>query len=364
MAYTRRRKPARRRPTASRVRREGDSLSGVMLIQVVITLCLISGLYFATLGGGGLAAGVRAAAAELINRRWEEGEIKAAMGRVAELTPIEGGWSWSEIRGGLYGGTEEDARLGEAVLAATQPQQPQPLPPTEPLPTPLPEGPLPSVGDSPPPALPVDDNVDAAIEADAYTADPPEMVLKPPVNTAAGVFTSAQSDKAGAAAPALSGMSPSAVGLLGPAGGITGDILLTPVHISARLSSPVAGRVSSRFGARVHPVTKKDDFHTGVDIVAPRGSDILSALPGEVVIISHSQIYGNSIVIDHGGGVQTRYCHCDSIIAKEGDKVAIGARIATVGSTGLTTGPHLHFELIIGGLLANPLPHLKTVAAL
>jgi murein DD-endopeptidase MepM/ murein hydrolase activator NlpD len=375
MAYPRNRyRPVRRRSGIPRGRRDnrGDSLTGIMLVQVVITLCLVSGLYFATLGSGQLALSVRQGAEALIGRTWDEGEIRAAMGRVASLTPIQGGWSWEGV-GGLYGNQPEDAYLGEAVLAGTQPQSNRiegeelPMPPLPVLEQrPAPSGPLPSVGDSPLPTVPIEEAVpDNEPTADVDAAVSSEGVLKPPVNTAADEDDHTTADKAGAVAPALSGPTRKITPNTGSqAMDLPQGVLFSPVYLSVRLASPAAGRVTSQFGMRTHPITDRDDFHTGVDIAAPHGTDILSALQGLVVEVGYSAVYGHTILLDHGGGVQTRYCHCDSIVARVGQQVAKGARIAVVGSTGLTTGPHLHFELIINGLRANPLPHLRTVAGL
>ncbi len=124
--------------------------------------------------------------------------------------------------------------------------------------------------------------------------------------------------------------------------------------LSAAMTQPLSGGLTSPFGSREHPVTGKSDFHTGVDLAAPKGTPIGAAYPGRVVEVGQSEIYGNYITLFHGG-FATRYCHCDTIVAKEGMNLRQGETVALVGSTGMTTGPHLHFELIIEGKNADPL---------
>lgn len=118
---------------------------------------------------------------------------------------------------------------------------------------------------------------------------------------------------------------------------------------------PVEGTVTSVFGYRVHPITGKPDFHMGLDIAAGEGTPVLCALPGTVSDVGNSRIYGNYIVVQHSQNFQTRYCHLSEIIAQTGENVRKGARIGKVGSTGISTGPHLHFDVIVNGKYVNPI---------
>lgn len=129
---------------------------------------------------------------------------------------------------------------------------------------------------------------------------------------------------------------------------------LSPVVSSAPVLPPVGGKVTCVFGYRIHPTNGLEDFHNGVDIAAPQGSGIHAALPGTVSEISNSAIYGNYIILDHGGGFHTVYCHCDTIVAPLGANLRQGELIATVGSTGISTGPHCHFEIVKDGKYYNP----------
>ena len=134
------------------------------------------------------------------------------------------------------------------------------------------------------------------------------------------------------------------------------EATFSPVTLLGSLLYPVdGGAISCNFGYRTHPVTGKRDFHTGIDIAAPRGTRIMAAVSGTVHDISYSEIYGNTIVLDHGARFYTVYCHCDSIIATIGTRIKSGETIALVGDTGLTTGPHLHFEIRKDGLCADPM---------
>ena len=120
-----------------------------------------------------------------------------------------------------------------------------------------------------------------------------------------------------------------------------GAIDLAPIH--RPLS--VATRVSSSFGNRKDPFTKGKAFHAGIDFPAPRGTIVLSAGSGEVTFVGQKSGYGNVVEVTHAAGLVTRYAHLSAFIAKEGQTVQTGTPIAEVGSTGRSTGPHLHFEV-------------------
>ncbi len=110
----------------------------------------------------------------------------------------------------------------------------------------------------------------------------------------------------------------------------------------------VFSHISSPFGPRW------GRQHQGIDFAAKMGTPVYAASPG---IVSHSGWetgYGKSVVVDHGNGVVTRYAHCSKVLAKPGDKIAKGGLIAKVGSTGHSTGPHLHFEVLVNGVRKNP----------
>ena len=134
---------------------------------------------------------------------------------------------------------------------------------------------------------------------------------------------------------------------------------LAPYFLTASMWSPVSGLVTSRFGWRSHPVSGQDDFHTGVDIAAAQGTPVLAALPGVVEQTGYSESYGNFVVLRHSDNLRTTYNHCSEILVKEGEQLARGDRIALVGSTGISTGPHLHFEVEVKGLKADPLQALE-----
>jgi murein DD-endopeptidase MepM/ murein hydrolase activator NlpD len=108
---------------------------------------------------------------------------------------------------------------------------------------------------------------------------------------------------------------------------------------------PVAGVESSGYGYRRHPITGRRTFHKGVDFRAPRGTPVYAAGPGVVSHARRKSNYGKLIIISHGLGLETRYAHLSRIKIQEGEFVPAGTFIGTVGSTGRTTGPHLHFEV-------------------
>ena len=121
---------------------------------------------------------------------------------------------------------------------------------------------------------------------------------------------------------------------------------------------PVYGQVTCAYGWRYHPITGNPDFHNGMDIAAPLGSGIYTAFPGTVTDRGESAIYGNYIEVTHSNSLRTVYCHCQELLAPEGANLRAGERVATVGSTGISTGPHLHFEVLVNGTYFDPAPAL------
>ena len=125
------------------------------------------------------------------------------------------------------------------------------------------------------------------------------------------------------------------------------------------LSSPVARPViTSAFGYRTHPIYGDRRLHAGIDLRGTTGTPIYAAAPGEVVFAGVRGGYGNCVIIDHGGGVATLYAHQSKLAVQVGDEVARGQVIGAVGSTGFSTGPHLHFEVRVRGVPADPLGYL------
>ncbi len=122
---------------------------------------------------------------------------------------------------------------------------------------------------------------------------------------------------------------------------------------------PVAGRISSPFGWRRDPFSGRRDFHTGLDIRSPSGRTIGAAKAGTVVYSGWMGGYGRVIVINHGGGYTTLYAHCSKLLVATGRKVAAGQAIAKVGSSGRSTGSHLHFEVRVNNSPTNPLKVLR-----
>jgi len=117
---------------------------------------------------------------------------------------------------------------------------------------------------------------------------------------------------------------------------------------------PVNVPVSSAFGARKDPFTGKSEFHKGVDLAAPAGTPVVAALPGRVISAGYESGYGNTVLVEHDGGLRTRYGHLASINVKAGDRVTSDDALGKVGSTGRSTGAHLHFEVIRNGKQVDP----------
>ena len=124
---------------------------------------------------------------------------------------------------------------------------------------------------------------------------------------------------------------------------------------------PINGHytITSNYGMRTHPITGVYKLHTGVDISATIGDDFTAMADGIVVKAEYNSAYGNMVIIDHGGGVQTLYAHGSQIIAQLGQEVKAGDVVLKVGSTGYSTGPHAHFEVRVNGTPVNPLDYVS-----
>lgn len=122
---------------------------------------------------------------------------------------------------------------------------------------------------------------------------------------------------------------------------------------------PASTRITSKYGYRIHPVYKTKKFHAGIDIGAGYGSAIVAAESGTVITATYGSGYGKYVVVSHGSGITTLYAHCSSLLVNVGDKVTRGQTIAKVGSTGVSTGNHLHFEVRISGATTDPLTYVK-----
>jgi len=132
-------------------------------------------------------------------------------------------------------------------------------------------------------------------------------------------------------------------------GGVSGSISIWPVPGFYEISDP--------FGWRTHPITHKRSLHTGMDIVAPTGTQIHAAGAGVVLVAGWNSAYGNMTIIDNGNGISTLYGHQSALGVTEGQSVQANQVIGYVGSTGMSTGPHLHFEVRVGGNPTDPMQY-------
>ena len=122
--------------------------------------------------------------------------------------------------------------------------------------------------------------------------------------------------------------------------------------------SPVTKYITSQYGYRFHPTLKVWKGHTGIDIGAGYGTDVVAAESGSVTVAGYNVAYGNYIIINHGGGLSTLYAHNSKLLVSVGQSVSRGQTIAKVGSTGYSTGPHIHFEVMVNGATTDPMPYL------
>jgi murein DD-endopeptidase MepM/ murein hydrolase activator NlpD len=116
--------------------------------------------------------------------------------------------------------------------------------------------------------------------------------------------------------------------------------------------------VTSGFAYRKSPFTNEREFHEGLDISARTGTEVIAPADGVVSEIGKTYGFGNLLIISHGYGLKTTYGHLSSILVRKGQKVKRGEKIALTGSTGRTTGPHLHYEVALNGVPVNPLNYI------
>ena len=136
--------------------------------------------------------------------------------------------------------------------------------------------------------------------------------------------------------------------------------ILRKRFLSVPLAAPIRKYyITSGYGVRKDPYTKRKAFHKGIDLGAAWGSDILSTASGIVAFVGKYGSYGNSVFVDHGFGIQTRYAHLSKILVKRGEKVDLGKIIGKIGNSGRSTGKHLHYEIKVNNKSRNPRPFLK-----
>ncbi len=137
------------------------------------------------------------------------------------------------------------------------------------------------------------------------------------------------------------------------------NVSVNSYTLNKKMVMPVTGEITSKFGVRNHPIYNELRFHAGVDIAAKTGTPIYSAFTGTVEEVKYDNWNGNYLKISHEGTIETVYCHCEKISVKKGAMVNAGDVVAYVGSTGVSTGPHLHFELRVNNISYDPITALN-----
>lgn len=128
-----------------------------------------------------------------------------------------------------------------------------------------------------------------------------------------------------------------------------------PYFVSVAPVLPVEnGRITSRFGYRTNPVSGKYGFHTGLDLAAAEGTPVSASFYGKIIETGSDDVWGKYVLMEHSDGLRTYYCHLSEIYVNEGAVIRQGETVGLVGSTGWSTGPHLHFEIRINGVRVNP----------
>lgn len=175
-------------------------------------------------------------------------------------------------------------------------------------------------------------------------------------------YEAAQAKAAASASASASASSSSSSSASAPSGTVSAPGSSTTVG-SVTFSWPLSikGTITSKFGARSNPMGSGSENHPGIDIAAPKGTPVLAAADGTVIISKMNSTggYGNYIVISHGGSLSTLYGHMSALYANVGDTVSRGQQIGAVGSTGRSTGNHLHFGVLVNGSPVNPLNYVS-----
>lgn len=140
----------------------------------------------------------------------------------------------------------------------------------------------------------------------------------------------------------------------------TSGVTAPYTDFSMSLGTPVEdGVVTSQFGIRDDPITGAKKNHSGLDIAANKNSQIYNVMPGTVEKVEEDNSYGKYVIIDHGNEIKTLYAHCEKILASQNEEVSRGQPIALVGSTGKSTGDHVHFEIMVNDIKYDPEPLLN-----
>lgn len=115
-----------------------------------------------------------------------------------------------------------------------------------------------------------------------------------------------------------------------------------------------SGTLTSAYGERIHPINGAEEFHSGVDIAAPNGTPLVAMYDGEVTEVGENDALGRYVRMRHGDGIEVVYGHCESVVARQGDAVKAGDKVALVGSTGVSTGSHVHLSVAVDGEACDP----------
>lgn len=130
---------------------------------------------------------------------------------------------------------------------------------------------------------------------------------------------------------------------------------LTGSSVAVEAMAPLeSGTLTSGYGQRIHPINGTEEFHSGVDVAAPLGTDLIAAYNGEVVEVGENEQLGKFIRLSHGNGIEILYGHCQEVVAVQGAAVKAGERVALVGSTGVSTGSHVHIRVSVDGTACDP----------
>lgn len=276
----------------------GDYLVRVIAVQLTVCAVLLAGAFLLVKTNPNAQKALREAYAGMLSQDWSAQEAAAAFKRIGSFifAPAD---TWPEAAGG-----ETDAARGNAAAEAK------------------------STADDSDPAQ-------SGTQAEGTTASPGQ--------TGKAVSQEALNGMGGSDEPIFEGVKE-------PVSGTS----FAPCIVSVPVIRPVEGRVTSPYGYRIHPITQKLGFHRGMDIAAEMGTRIAAAYYGTVKEVDYSEGNGNYITIDHENGLETTYCHCSEILAEQGAVVRAGETVALVGDTGMATGPHLHIEVRLNGVLHNP----------
>lgn len=308
-------------PAHFKQKNTGDPFTSITLTQTAVCIAALLAVFIIKFIGGNIYTSVKTG---YINRFCRETSAENVVATITSITNTTSGQSDQ-----TFNEQNPSQATGESSLPGEEPKE---------------DGSYPQKNES----RSLDANAEIASSDDEKSADETSDISEN--------ATSSDTDQSTTptAAPLTSSTAQTGAKVLGVGSRISPSNATISAAMANSLLTPISGEITSLYGLRDHPIYNENLFHSGVDIAANYGSEIKAALDGTIKTVSSDSGYGIYTVLQ-SGNITTLYAHCSKINVSEGDTVKRGQNIAEVGSTGVSTGPHLHFEVSVNGVTVNPL---------